>query len=62
VNDQGLGVTDDVFNLGNRETMLLALVPVAGIPVEAIGDDAHSVDIGICLYKRQWWQWHDYRE
>jgi hypothetical protein len=53
MDDQGLGVTEDVFNIANRETMLLALVPIAGIPIEAIGCDTHRRHIGICLYKRQ---------
>ena len=47
-------MTDDELDFGKRKTVLLALVPIAGIPIAAIGCDAHSAHIGICLYECQY--------
>lgn len=40
--DQGLGVADGMLDLGYRKTVLLALLSIAGIPVEAIRRHGHA--------------------
>lgn len=32
---------EEGFNFGKRQAVFLALVPIAGIPIEAVGCDAH---------------------
>lgn len=42
MDDQGFRVGDDVFDVGNGKTMLMALSIIAIIPVKAVCRRAHA--------------------